>query len=481
MRLKNLNNSIINSFKPFFINLKYGLFLTLFFFSISAFAYKIRVEIENCPQYFIYLGVYKGPDFKVIDSLPPKNGVVEFKSDSKLAHGVYFIVIPPQSRFDFIIADEQNITIKTDANDILGKMQISGEKQYTIFNELQKEIAIINKKRTQLSMELEFYKSFSPDTVTVINKIIDSLNKSQSSLYSAYKLKTEKADFLYKILNVLEPFYVPTEISNMQYSDPLTHYNYYKAHYLDRVDFNDESLLNTPEFIFHKLLSDYCFYFFDTRINKPDEVYPDIDSLISKTDLNNEYRQYILNYLISRYENPTDLRLEAYLVYIYRNYFMTKKPDWVSDVAYSVMQFKIESIQYNVIGDIAKDLNLPDINGNYFSIYNIDSDYKVLLFWEPDCDICNETALILSGYYPKLKEINTEIYAVLSGTETQEWTAFISENEMDWINVYDPSQTSNFSKYYGTYKTPRLYILNRNNKILAKDIKPEFVFDYIQN
>ncbi|HNQ68224.1 MAG TPA: redoxin domain-containing protein [Bacteroidales bacterium] len=461
--------------------MKYGLFLFILFFSISAFSYNIRVEIANCPQYLIYLGVHKGPDFKVIDSLPAVNGVVEFKSDSKLSHGVYFIVVPPQSRFDFIIADDQNIVIKTDANDILGQMQISGEKQYSIFNELQKEIAIINKRRTQLTMELEFYKSFMPDTVPIINNLIDSLNKSQTLLYTKYKLKTEKSDFLYKILNILEPFYVPEEIGNMQYSDPLTHYNYYKTHYLDRVDFTDESLLNTPEFIFHKLLSDYCFYFFDTRINKPDEVYPDIDSLISKTNSNIEYRKYILNYLLSRYENPSDLRLEAYLVYIYRNYFMVEKPEWVSDVAYSVMQFKIESIQHNVIGETAIDLNLPDINGDYYSIYNIDADYKILLFWEPDCDICNETALILSGYYPKLKEINTEIYAVLSGTETQEWSEFIDENGLDWINVYDPFQKSNFSKYYGTYKTPRIYILNRSNKILTKDIKPEFVFDFIQN
>jgi len=425
--------------------------------------------------------MHKGPDFKLIDSLPAVNGIVEFKSDSKLPHGVYFIVIPPQSRFDFLIADEQNITIKTDANDILGQLQITGEQQYSVFNELQKEIAKINKSRTQLLMESEFYKSFKPDTIHFINAEIDSLNNRQTILYSQYKNELKNTDFLYKILNILEPFDIPEEIKNMQYSNPLTHYNYYKNHYLDRIDFTDEDLLNTPEFVFHKLLSDYCFYFFDTRINNPQEVYQDIDSLIAKTNQNIEYRKYVLNYLISRYDNPSDLRLEAYLVYVYRNYFMVKKPEWVSDVAYSVMKFKIENIQYNIIGEKAKDLNLPDISGNYFSIYDMDADYKILLFWEPDCDICNETALILSSHYQRLKEINAEIYAVLSGTETQEWTDFIDQNGLDWINVYDPAQNSNFSKYYGTYKTPRIYILDRNNIILTKDIKPESVFNYIQN
>ncbi|HOZ30425.1 MAG TPA: DUF5106 domain-containing protein [Bacteroidales bacterium] len=482
MSFKTLIKSIIVLSSPVMKRMKYYLIALFVLSGFYAFSYHIRVEISNCPQFYIYLGMHKGPDFVVIDSVPASNGIADFKSETVLPHGVYFIVIPPQSRFDFIIADEQNIVIKTDANDILGQLQINGEKQYSLFNEMQKEIAIINKKRTQLSMELEFYKSFKPDTVEKINSLIDSLNHSQTVLYSKYKAKLNPIDYLYKVLNILEPFQVPDQIKNMQYTDPLTHYNYYKNHYLDRIDFNDESLLNTPEFVFHKLLKDYCFYFFDTRINKPDEVYSDIDSLITKTDTNTEYRQYILNYLMSRYENPSDLRLEAYLVYIYRNYFMVNKPDWVSDVAYSVMQYKIESIQYNIIGEIARDLKLPDINRNYHSIYEMTSEYKILLFWEPDCDICNETALILSGNYPKLKEeTNSEIYAVLSGNETKEWVEFIEENGLDWINVYDPAQNSNFSVYYGTYKTPRLYVLDRYNKIIIKDIKPESIYNFIIN
>jgi len=467
--------------KPFFTAAKYGLFLLLLSLSISVFSYNIKVEIKNCPPYYIYLGAHKGPDFKVIDSIPAQNGIAVFKSDKVLPQGVYFIVIPPQSRFDFIIATEQNITIKTDATDILGKLEVNGEKQYSLFIELQKEIASINKTRSQLNMELEFYKSFVPDTVNIIKAKLDSLSKVQTGLYTKYKLKTNESDYLFKLLSILEPFVVPGEKESLRYSDPATHYNYYKTHYLDRVDFSDESLLNSPEFVFHQLLNDYCYYFFDTRINHPEEVYPDIDSLIAKTDNNQEYRKYILNYLISRYENPSDLRLEALLVYVYRNYYLVKKPDWVSDQAYAIMKFRIGAIENNVIGNFARDLNLPDSTGEYHSIYEMNTEFKVLLFWEPDCDICNETALILSGQYPKLLSNNADIYAVLTNPESEEWSAFIQENALDWTNVYDPERSSNFETYYGTYKTPRIFILDNENKIIGKDIKPESIYDFIQN
>ncbi len=439
------------------------------------------MEIENCPPYYIYLGSHRGPDFEVIDSVPAQNGKAVFKSDKNLPAGVYFIVIPPQSRFDFLLAGEQDITIKTDARDILGKLVISGEKQYTLFAELQQDIAKINKFRSQMNMELEFYKSFKPDTADAVTKKLDSLNLLQNQLYTIYKNKSEKGTLLYKILNILEPFKVPQEIEKLRYTDPATHYNYYKDHYTDRVDFTDASLLNTPEFVFHRLLKDYCFYFFDTRVNQPETVYPDIDSLIAKTGNNPEFRRYILSYLISRYETPDDLRQEAYLVYVYRNYYLVKKPDWVSDQAYAIMKFRIGAIEHNVIGNIARDLNLPDSTGVYHSVYGMDCEFKVLLFWEPDCDICNETALILSGQYPKLKSDNIEIYAVLTNPESEEWSEFIQENALDWINVHDPERGSNFETYYGTYKTPRIYILNNDNKIIGKDIKPESIYSFIQN
>jgi peroxiredoxin len=472
-------NDINCNLKPIFCLQRSGLIFLLLFFSISLHAYNIKLEISNCPDYYIFLGKHRGPDFEVIDSAPATNGVVIFKGNKNLQHGVYFIVIPPQTRFDFILANEQNISIKTDARDVTGKLQISGEKQYQTFASLQKDIALLNKLRSQLNMEAEFFKTFKPDTVKYVQLKIDSLNMLQTNLYKSYRLQTKPDEFLYKMLEMLDPINIPDSIEALRSSDPEKHYTYYKNHWFDRVDFDDSSILNTPEFAFHKLLEDYCFYFFDTRINNPDIVYPDIDSLVKLSQKNTEFNQYILSYLISRYEDPKDLRMEAYLVYLYRNYFMIKKPEWVDDYAYAVMKFRIESIQHNVIGNVAPDLNLPDYEGNYHSIYDMHSKYKILLFWEPDCDICNEAALILSGNYQKLKSINADIYAVLSNAENNEWQEFIIENGLDWINVYDPQNSSGFDKLYGTYKTPRLYILDENNIIITKDIKPETVYDFI--
>jgi len=46
---------------------------------------------------------------------------------------------------------------------------------------MQKEIAKINKIRTQLEVQSEFYKNFQPDTIPFIKKEIDSLNLLQQT------------------------------------------------------------------------------------------------------------------------------------------------------------------------------------------------------------------------------------------------------------------------------------------------------------
>lgn len=468
--------------KPYLKAIKYGLFVLFLTLSFHLSAYNIKLEIENCPESLIYLGKHKGPDFEVIDSVVAKNGLVVFSSDKILETGVYFIIIPPQTRFDFIIAKDQDITIKTDNRDVLNKLEITGEKQYQTFVELQKQIAAINKQRTQLEMELNFFKMYQKDTASYVQSKIDSLNNAQLKLYTLHKKGLKPNKFLFKILTILEPFKTPDNIKQLEYSDPSAYYQYYTKHYLDRIDFSDASLLNTPAFIFHKQLEDYCYYFFDVRVNKLSEVYPDIDSLIAKTNNNIEFQQYILSYLISRYENPSDLRLEGILVYVYRNYFMIHKPEWVTQQAYDIMKLRIESIQYNLIGSIAKDLILTDLDGNKTSIYNLNSNYKILFFWESDCDICTDALLELKTVYAQLAKANIEVMAINTNNKSnKEWIEFINTNELSWINVFDKENTTNYEVYYGTYKTPRLFVLDSNNKIVTKDIKPNYIYKYIES
>ncbi len=464
--------------------LNISLFIVLFLFTaLNTKAYNIKLEIKNCKDNSIYLVKHKGPDFEVIDTSKIINGKAVFKGTNRLETGIYFFVIPPQTRFDFIIANEQNISISTDFRNILGEIKSSGEKQYQVFLDIQKEVAAINKKRTQMEMEMNFFKAYKKDTLPFIKKQLENLNKQQGIIYKKHLKELDNSVFLYQVLNILSPFEPPDSINKLKYENPEEHVKYYINHYLDRVDFNNANILNTPEFIFHKLLSDYCYYFFDLRIDKPNDVYSDIDKLIAKTKNNKKFNQYVLSYLISRYENPKNLKLEAYLVYLYRNYFMIERPEWVSSQAFDVMKYRIERIQDNTIGSIGKDLSLTNYNYEIISIYGIEAEYKILFFWEPSCNICTDAILELKKEYWELEPNDIQLITICTNTEEmQEWKTFVKDNNFRWINaIVNENIYNKVEFYYGTHKTPRLFILDQDNKILTKDIKPNFVYDFILN
>jgi hypothetical protein len=49
----------------------------------------------------------------------------------------------------------------------------------------------------------------------------------------------------------------------------------------------------------------------------------------------------------------------------------------------------------------------------------------------------------------------------------------ISKNELTWINVWDPTFSSNFRNLYDIYSTPVIYVLDSGKKIIAKRISVE--------
>lgn len=464
-------------------NIKIKIFFSICLFSIfyNTYGTNIEFDISNTTEKNIYLCMYKGPDFEIIDTIFSENGKFIYTREQSLPHGVYFVVIPPHTRFDFIIAENQDFTIKLNAGNVTETIESTGEKQYSLFLEMQKEIANLNKARSLLNMEKEVFKRIKSDTLPVINKRIDSINIIQSDIYKKYRNMMAPDIFFNKMLKIMEPFEIPDSAEKLKYKDPYLYFRYYIDHYFDRVDFSDSYLLNTPQFVFHRLLEDYCQYFINNRANNLDEVYKDIDNLIAKTNNNLSYRKYILNYMIAKYEAPENLKLEAIFIYLYRKYYMVEKPEWVSNQAYEILKFRAEAMQYNIIGSTAKDLRLTDINGTYHSIYELPSNYKIILFWEPDCDFCSDMALELKDVYETLEAENVAVFAVLTNTDIDIWTDFINENELNWINVYDPDNSSNYETYYGTYKTPRIYILDQNNIILAKDIKPGSITNFIKH
>jgi alkyl hydroperoxide reductase subunit AhpC len=74
-------------------------------------------------------------------------------------------------------------------------------------------------------------------------------------------------------------------------------------------------------------------------------------------------------------------------------------------------------------------------------------------------------------YYEKQKPRRVEVMAVSIDTSKTEWTQFIKEGKLDWINVSElKGFNSKAADDYNIFATPTMFLLDREKKIVAKPI-----------
>ena len=75
-----------------------------------------------------------------------------------------------------------------------------------------------------------------------------------------------------------------------------------------------------------------------------------------------------------------------------------------------------------------------------------------------------------------------KVFAVCTEFDEEMWKEFIKKQEVeDWINVIDLENKSNFRGKYNIMGTPRLYVLDKNKKIIAKQINSEALAKILEN
>ena len=167
--------------------------------------------------------------------------------------------------------------------------------------------------------------------------------------------------------------------------------------------------------------------------------------------------------------------MDKLFVEIAERYFLDGKATWLDSAAVAKVTEKVRVTKPNLIGKLAPELKLPDSEGNYFSLHQMNSKYTILLFWEPNCSHCKKTVpQIYKDLYLPLKDKGIDIFAVCTQNKKDDWVKAIVEYKLlDWTNVWDPSVSSNFRSLYDIYSTPVIYILDSTKHIIAKRLDVE--------
>jgi thiol-disulfide isomerase/thioredoxin len=261
-------------------------------------------------------------------------------------------------------------------------------------------------------------------------------------------------------------------------ADSLAQYRFGKDHYWDNFDFMDGRLVRTP--IFENKLKAY--------INN--WVVPDSDSIIFEQNWmmalgrnDPEMSRYLISYFIDNYMYPKIMGQDKVFLHTYERYVANNNPTtaWLNEKQRKAITERAYMVMANQLGSPAYDMALVDTAGKIRKLYDLKADYVVVAFWDPHCGKCREELPKIDSLYKTAwKKSNIQVYAVMVNEESvADWPPFIRNTGKGWVHVHqtkemreaeEKAQQANFRQLYDMRSTPTLFLLDKDKRIVAKNL-----------
>lgn len=239
----------------------------------------------------------------------------------------------------------------------------------------------------------------------------------------------------------------------------------------------DDRLLRTP------VLERKVLTYIDKMVAPtPDSLTKEIDYILgmSKKGEGEVYR-YLLSTILNKYAQSKIMGHDAVYVHIALEYYAKGEAPWVEKEQLEKIIDNALRLKPLLIGKKAPNLELTTLAGQKTSLYNLNSKFVAVYFWDPDCGNCSKTTTKLVEVYKEFKSKGLEIFGICNKTykELAKCGEKEKEKQMNWLNTADPyGQGQAHYKYY-IQANPTIYLLDKDKVIRYKRIDAEQLRDIL--
>jgi hypothetical protein len=438
--------------------------------------YQININLKPFKNTWVYLGYYYGKMKALADSAlldGNSNGV--FSGKDTLHGGIYFIVSPNKEiLFEVLIDKQQSFSIKADSAKLPDGIVFEGSSDNALFQNYSRFANIVGKEINKENTQFINAKN-RKDTVAIqarIKALADVMQHYRDSL-----IEKNPSSILASMFKAMkEPIVPPPSKQPGGKYDSMYAYHYYKNHYWDDVNFEDDRLVRTP-FFEQKLEK----YYKDLVIPQPDSINKEVDHMLLYSRSSPEMYKYLMVHFVQKYVNPEFMGQDAVFVHLFEKYINTGQAEFFTAQYKDYVTKRAYSLMANLIGQPAANLEMVDSLDKPKPLYNVQGNFIVVCFWDPTCSHCKETVpKVDSIYEAKWKKEGVAVYGVMVDGGKDNWLKFIKDHNLkDWIHVYQlPSQQvaeetagkPGYRQLYDVYQTPLLYLLDKDKRIIAKKL-----------
>jgi thiol-disulfide isomerase/thioredoxin len=442
--------------------------------------HSIGITVNGTQETKIRLAYHLGSEQYIKDSLSTdKAGEGRFTGSEKLSPGVYMIVFPGNSFFEFLAGEDQHFDISCSINDPAGTLVFKGSEENDRFLEYQKKWKALQEEAMAASEKLRAGSPSGSEATALKQQLSDQEKKMKQYLHeTADKNKGTLLGAIAKSIIPVETIApaVPAGMANPDSVSRLWSYLYYKDHFFDNIDFSQPGLIRSP------VLGGKLDQFFgQVVIQMPDSINKEADRVLEMSGRNKDMFQYVAVWLLNRYATSEIMGHDAVVVHLADSVYLAGKAPWANEEYLSDLAKRVERLRPNLIGKKAAEMVMSSFAGQYVSLYDVKADFTIVYFWEPDCGHCKEATPLLKTYYEENRGKGIEVFAVCTQSDREKWEKYIADHGLSWINGWDPQRLSRFDYFYNVESTPLIYILDRNKRIIAKRLAVPDIGPFIDN
>ncbi|MES2704624.1 MAG: thioredoxin-like domain-containing protein [Bacteroidota bacterium] len=446
--------------------------------------YKLHLSMPGVKDSMVFLAHYYGKNrptiFKTDSAYFDKNGKAEMKSnDPEFTGGIYILYLSDMStNFEVLMNAGDDITIIAPINKLPDGIVYRNSPENERFAEYIKFLKNHSASEEKLKKEIEAARTKS-DTEVVRRKA-----KASSKVLNDYRrdyVKRYPGTLLARVFDAIEVPEVPEGdhyLADGKTKDTTYAYRYYKKHFWDGYNFQDDRLIYTP--IYDAKLEEYF-----TKLVLPwtDSIEKEADILLKKTKGTKDQFHYTLWWLTRHVEESKVMGMDEVFVYLAENYYMKGDAFWLKSDELAKFIDRARKIAPNVIGNVAPPLKLPNIKTKKEEdMHAVKAKYTLVVFYSPNCGHCQHEMPSLDSLYEKvLKDKGVKVYTVSTEGEEKAINEFITKYKIDdWINTWDHDHTSDYHNKYDVYSTPTIYLLDNRKIIKGKRLDHKNVGNLIE-
>ena len=433
--------------------------------------YRIEVEIDGHEDSLVFLGNYFMDKQYLVDTAEVVDGKAVFAGAEPLPQGTYLLVLPPNNDYAQLhLEDDQHFALKTRVGSLTESMRVKGDEANERFFAYLQLLGTLRPAADSLRAVARD-STLPQATRDAAQAEVERIDAQVQAQQAAVKREAPNS-ILAAVLRSMEEPEMP-DFEGTEEEVQRQRYLFYKRHYFDNVDLADPRALRSS------YLAQRIEYYLDKLVvPAPDSIAREVDMILTRMRPAEESFRFYTSKFLNDYAASKIVGMDAVYAYLGEKYYVGGLATWADSATVAKIAENVAKLKPLLIGQPAPTLTLQSRDATPIDLYELDADFTVLFFYDPECGHCKKQTPFVVDFAEAYRDRGVRVVSVCSKFAPNQQDCWDYVDEKDGmsehvLNAVDPYHRSKFKVRYDISSTPQIYVLDRDKRIVSKRIGAE--------